>query len=182
MKLPLLAGIVFLATLGGGTTASVLLRPAKSAAPADSIAVPDTAVTEDSVHVALTASSAVPSPAPAPVSVPVPAADSTHAATAGPAHPEPARGDSTSPPKASAPPPIDRDRDQRVKRLARIFSGMKSEDAAEVMANLGEAEALEVLLRLDPRAAASILSGLPKDRAITLSRRMLAPRVKESIP
>jgi flagellar motility protein MotE (MotC chaperone) len=59
---------------------------------------------------------------------------------------------------------------------------MKPKEAADLMANLGEVEALEVLLRLDPRAAASILSGLPKERATTLSRRMLAPRVKESVP
>ncbi len=69
------------------------------------------------------------------------------------------------------------------KQLARIFSNMKTTDAAKVLAYMSDEEVHGVLEQLGVRPAAGLLAALPKERAAILSRRMLgAGGKKDSTP
>lgn len=60
-----------------------------------------------------------------------------------------------------------------LRRLARIFSNMKAEQAAAVMVELSDAEAQRILVSMPERAAAAILGKMDASRAAVLSRRVL---------
>lgn len=60
-----------------------------------------------------------------------------------------------------------------LRRLARIFSNMKAEQAAAVMVELSDAEAQRILVSMSERAAAAILGKMDATRAAVLSRRVL---------
>lgn len=60
-----------------------------------------------------------------------------------------------------------------LRRLARIFSNMRPEQAAAVMVELSDEEARRILLSMSERAAAGILGQMETDRAAVLSQRVL---------
>lgn len=60
-----------------------------------------------------------------------------------------------------------------LRRLARIFSNMKAEQAAAVMVELTDAEAQRILVSMSERAAAAILGKMDSSRAAVLSQRVL---------
>ncbi len=60
-----------------------------------------------------------------------------------------------------------------LRRLARIFSNMKAEQAAAVMVELSDAEAERILVSMPERAAAAILNKMDPSRAAVLSRRVI---------
>lgn len=60
-----------------------------------------------------------------------------------------------------------------LRRLARIFSNMKAEQAAAVMVELSDAEAERILVSMPERAAAAILNKMDPTRAAVLSRRVI---------
>ncbi len=60
-----------------------------------------------------------------------------------------------------------------LRRLARIFSNMKADQAAAVMIELTDAEAERILVSMPERAAAAILGKMDSTRAAVLSRRVL---------
>lgn len=57
-----------------------------------------------------------------------------------------------------------------LRRLARIFSNMKAEQAAAVMVELTDAEAQRILVSMSERAAAAILGKMDSSRAAVLSQ------------
>jgi hypothetical protein len=73
------------------------------------------------------------------------------------------------------------DMDMAYKQLGRIFSNMKTTDAAKVLAYMSDAEAQRVLQQLGVRPAARLLAALPKERAAVLSRRMLVAGGKQAV-
>ncbi len=60
-----------------------------------------------------------------------------------------------------------------LRRLARIFSNMKAEQAAAVMVELTDAEAQRILVSMSERAAAAILGKMDSSRAAVLSQLVL---------
>ena len=64
------------------------------------------------------------------------------------------------------------------KQLARVLSAMKPAEAVKVMALLSDEEVEGILRAVGPRQAADFLSNFPKERAASLSRRLLVPRAK----
>lgn len=63
--------------------------------------------------------------------------------------------------------------EEGARRLARVFSAMRPNDAARVLAELSDPEVEAILLRLGDRQAGQILSTFPAERAAVLSRRVL---------
>jgi hypothetical protein len=59
------------------------------------------------------------------------------------------------------------------RQLARIFSNMKTTDAVKVLAYMSDDEVQGVLEALGVRQASGLLAAFPKERAATLSRRLL---------
>jgi flagellar motility protein MotE (MotC chaperone) len=55
---------------------------------------------------------------------------------------------------------------------------MKATEAVKVMAFLSDEEVEGILRAVGPRQAGDFLTNLPKDRAATLSRRLLVPKPK----
>lgn len=82
----------------------------------------------------------------------------------------------TATPVVQAPPP---DPDsiarmtERYQRLARIFSAMKPDEAAPVLAQLDDAQLEGILLAMQGRNAAPILAEMDPERAAALSRKVL---------
>lgn len=74
-------------------------------------------------------------------------------------------------PTRGAPPPDDGSR-----RLARIFSAMKPQEAAAVLERMEDDEVRAVLVQLGDRPAAQILGSFEPDRAARLSRGVLEGR------
>jgi flagellar motility protein MotE (MotC chaperone) len=68
------------------------------------------------------------------------------------------------------------DRAASYKQLARIFGNMKATDAVKVMGLMTDDEVDGVIRQFAPRQAADLLANFPKERAATLSRRLLSPR------
>jgi hypothetical protein len=64
------------------------------------------------------------------------------------------------------------------KQVARVLSAMKATEAVKVMAFLSDEEVEGILRAVGPRQAGDFLTNLPKDRAATLSRRLLVPKPK----
>ena len=60
------------------------------------------------------------------------------------------------------------------KRLGKVLSAMKPEDAAKVVAYMGDEEVVGILTQLSPKDAAALLTALPQERAGTLGRGLLA--------
>jgi flagellar motility protein MotE (MotC chaperone) len=54
--------------------------------------------------------------------------------------------------------------------MARLFDGMKPEDAARIMKDLGDEHVKQILLSVKKRQAAKILSALDPDRAARILR------------
>jgi hypothetical protein len=65
------------------------------------------------------------------------------------------------------------------KQVARVLSAMKPPEAAKVIAYLTDQEVEGILRSVGPRQAADFLTNLPKERAATLSRRLLVPSPKD---
>ena len=65
------------------------------------------------------------------------------------------------------------------KQVARVLSAMKPAEAVKVMALLSDDEVEGILRAVGPRQAADFLSNFPKERAASLSRRLLVPKGKE---
>ena len=63
----------------------------------------------------------------------------------------------------------------RAKAVAKIMASMKPKDAAAIVANLNDDELERIIRQLNAKQVASLLTALPKDRAATMSRRLLAP-------
>jgi hypothetical protein len=64
------------------------------------------------------------------------------------------------------------------KQVARVLSAMKATEAVKVMAFLSDEEVEGILRAVGPRQAGDFLTNLPKERAATLSRRLLVPKPK----
>ncbi|HMY26639.1 MAG TPA: hypothetical protein PLJ59_09960 [Solirubrobacterales bacterium] len=64
--------------------------------------------------------------------------------------------------------------------MARVLSAMKPPEAAKVLAYLSDDEVEGILRAVGPRQAADFLTNLPKERAATLSRRLLQPKPKDA--
>ncbi|NNF12936.1 MAG: hypothetical protein HKN72_06930 [Gemmatimonadetes bacterium] len=62
---------------------------------------------------------------------------------------------------------------ERYQRLARIFSAMKPDEAAPVLAQLDDAQLEGILLAMQGRNAAPILAEMDPERAAALSRKVL---------
>jgi hypothetical protein len=62
------------------------------------------------------------------------------------------------------------------KQVARVLSAMKPPEAAKVLALMTDQEVEGILRSVGPRQAADFLTNLPKERAATLSRRLLVPQ------
>lgn len=60
------------------------------------------------------------------------------------------------------------------KRLGKVLSAMKPEDAAKVVAYMRDDEVVGILTQLSPKDAAAMLTALPQERAGTLGRELLA--------
>jgi len=170
MKLAVIGIVVFVACLAGVTLATrprAVASPAPTAARADSGAGaatrPDSAHTGADTLRADTPRADTPGPA-TPASAP--AADTA-------ANPNPPAAKPAAPRLPAA--PVTPDRSELYHRLSRIFTNMKAEDAAGVMAKLTDDEVVGILTQLGARQAASLLSALPKDRAAILSHRLLRP-------
>ena len=67
----------------------------------------------------------------------------------------------------------DTDDEESIRQLARIFSAMRAEDAANVLKHLGNEEIVDILSFLNSRKAAGVLSALPDDRAAAVSRALM---------
>lgn len=61
-----------------------------------------------------------------------------------------------------------------VKQVARVLSAMKAAEAAKVLAFLSDEEVEGILRAVGPRQAADFMTNLPKERAASLSRRLMA--------
>lgn len=75
--------------------------------------------------------------------------------------------------------PTEEEKQAAYKALARIFSQMKAEEAAEVLRHMSDVEVEGVVRNLGARKAAEVLTSLPEQRAAVLARRLLIP-VNES--
>ena len=64
------------------------------------------------------------------------------------------------------------------KQVARVLSAMKATEAVKVMAFLSDEEVEGILRAVGPRQAGDFLTNLPKERAASLSRRLLVPKPK----
>lgn len=165
IRLVIVGVAVFLVSLAGTTGALVMkARKAVPAAPADSVAHADSTkapVDTAATHIA--------------EAQPV---DSTGASPAVETPKDAAHADSGSNAVAGAAVPnvpLDgADRQVAYKQLARIFSNMKTTDAAKVLAYMSDEEVEGVLRQLGVRPAAGLLAALPKERAAALSRRLLS--------
>jgi flagellar motility protein MotE (MotC chaperone) len=111
-------------------------------------------------------------------------ADSAHgpdsvAAAAAPTHgtPEVAEpGPAAVRPAATKPPTDPAAKAAAYKQVARVLSAMKPPEAAQVLSLLSDDEVEGILRAVGPRQAADFLTNIPKERAATLSRRLLVPR------
>lgn len=63
-----------------------------------------------------------------------------------------------------------------VKQVARVLSAMKPVEAAKVLAYLSDTEVEQILRAVGPRQAADFMTNLPKERAASLSRRLMVPK------
>jgi hypothetical protein len=70
-------------------------------------------------------------------------------------------------------------RQAAVKQVARVLSAMKAAEAAKVLAFLSDDEVEGILRSVGPRQAADFMTNLPKERAATLSRRLMVPKPQE---
>lgn len=186
MRVVIMGVVAFLVSLGGTTGALVMKARKTTAIAADSAAAhPDsTAARPDSAKVkgepgeahpvagATHADSAAPLPDPkqhvaSDSAAHAESTDSTGAATS---------SLGTSPAGENARVSVDAPggKGAAYKQLARIFSNMKTTDAAKVLAYMSDEEVQGVLQQLGVRPAAGLLAALPKERAAVLSRRMLA--------
>lgn len=68
------------------------------------------------------------------------------------------------------------DNEESVRRLARIFSAMRSREAADVLKHLDDAEIVSILSFLNSRKAAGVLSALSEERAAAVSRILMSRR------
>ena len=190
MRVVILGVVAFLLSLGGTTGALVMKARKAAAIVADSLAAhPDSAAAHaDSAKVKGDSSASHPAAVVAHADSARPLPDPTHAAPD-----SAARGDSTSsgaatsslgasptgheaPLSAEATGP----KGAAYKQLARIFSNMKTTDAAKVLAYMSDEEVQGVLEQLGVRPAAGLLAALPKERAAILSRRMLGAGGKKN--
>jgi hypothetical protein len=121
--------------------------------------------------------------------------DSTHAATshkpdssASPVHSDSAKpsGSQSEVPAASpaharhAPVPVDpAAKAAAYKQVARVLAAMKPPEAVKVLELLSDEEVEGILRAVGPRQAADFLSNFPRERAASLSRRLLVPKPKE---
>jgi hypothetical protein len=102
--------------------------------------------------------------------------------TAGPGDAQVAHGEPAGPVPAKVIPvstPINSaEKAEAFKQVARVLSAMKAADAVKVMAFLSDEEVEGILRAVGPRQAGDFLTNLPKERAATLSRRLLVPKPK----
>ncbi len=68
------------------------------------------------------------------------------------------------------------DNEESIRRLARIFSAMRSAEAADVLKYLDDAEIVSILSFLNSRKAAGVLSALSEERAAAVSRVLMGRR------
>lgn len=68
------------------------------------------------------------------------------------------------------------DNEESIRRLARIFSAMRSAEAADVLKHLDDAEIVSILGFLNSRKAAGVLSALSEQRAAAVSRILMSRR------
>ena len=111
------------------------------------------------------------------------AADTPHdsGAVAGPGDAEVTHGEPAGPPPAKVMPVSTvnpAEKADAYKQVARVLSAMKATEAVKVMAFLSDEEVEGILRAVGPRQAGDFLTNLPKDRAATLSRRLLVPKPK----
>jgi hypothetical protein len=79
----------------------------------------------------------------------------------------------TPPPPVAAPqePPVqDSTATAERKAMARLFDGMKPDEAARIMKDLGDEQVKQILLSVKKRQAARILAALDPDRAARILR------------
>ena len=108
---------------------------------------------------------------------PAAALDSSRGSGDPTARPTAATGASDNPPGPASNPAL---RAQAFKQVARVLSAMKPPEAAKVLAFLSDSEVEGILRAVGPRQAADFMTNLPKERAATLSRRLLVVKPKDS--
>lgn len=192
MKLVIVGVVAFLVSLGGTTGALVMKARKAHPAGADSVAHHDsTAAPTDSAAAHLAAEPRDTADA-APLADP--ARPAIHHDSAAHGVEAAIVGDSAKPsgatqsvlaakppsPVGSGSPEAARLEASSYKQLARIFSNMKTTDAAKVLAYMSDEEVEGVLRQLGVRSAAGLLAALPKERAAALSRRLLNNGGKET--
>ena len=174
MKLAILAGAAFVASLGGSTAFVALRAPAHATSGAtthaDSTAAPAAPAQAPPHGASTTPAGAAPRPAAA---SPAGARATAPAGAGGPAiAPAPASGVSAT---SAASATFAADAAPDYKGLSRILSNMKPAQAGAVIARLDDADVEGILRSLGPRPSATLLAMLPPDRAAALSRRLLVP-------
>lgn len=63
-------------------------------------------------------------------------------------------------------------KDERIQRLARIFSSMRPEQAASIGQNLDDSTLIQILMTMREREAAKVLSSIEPDRAARISHKL----------
>lgn len=180
MRLVIMGVVVFALSLGGTTGALVMTARKAHPAPSDSTTIhgdsaaarPDTAAARpDSTGRAVPADSA--SAGSGDSMVPSGRAGTPESTATSVLAARPGKAPSDRPAPAAGVDGHEGPGDAAFKQLARIFSNMKTTDAAKVLAYMSDDEVQGVLQQLGVRPAAGLLAALPKERAALLGRRML---------
>ena len=71
-------------------------------------------------------------------------------------------------------------KDEDLSRLVAVYTAMKPVAAAPLMEKLDLSYAVEVILRMEPRKAAKLLSAIEPERAAAISRSITTATIGES--
>jgi flagellar motility protein MotE (MotC chaperone) len=74
----------------------------------------------------------------------------------------------------------DREREKRVRKLAKLYDSMDPEEAAGVISNLDMTLSVDIISRMKERKAAGLLEALPEELASSISREIGERKVKQN--
>jgi len=67
---------------------------------------------------------------------------------------------------------VDAQHKKKITQLVSVYSGMKAEEAAKILAETDENTTIEILLGMDQKKSSKILENMPKEKAVTLSEKI----------
>jgi len=67
---------------------------------------------------------------------------------------------------------VDVQHKKKITQLVSVYSGMKAEEAAKILAETDENTTIEILLGMDQKKSSKILENMPKEKAVTLSEKI----------